>query len=761
MMSGNPNRPARARREVPGEPGQVLPARRAPFVRDAVVLAALGLGGAGALELAGHGALSLPALAAGVAGAGALGAGGARAAARSRLLDRTIEAATPLLGVRAPTRALVRARRGYSSGWPGCPRRLVIRYAPGAPDNEVGWAGAVAEVVGQRMQARYVVRSHDRRGCKLTLDLQAEPEPESEQPIATQARAQAAATELIGASTTLVSAQVEGEELRSISFSHAAGAKLAAAGYRARVERVFSTMLPGRWRARWDLEADTVVFEVRPALPSSVWLPTDVPAVAATTEARSAAYVAYGVDEDGAEMRWYPARVPHMMLTGSTGTGKTSTAHALLGKVTQYGWPVWVLDAKRVEFLGFRTWPGVQVVAGTITAQVALIHRAWTVMETRYAQIEAGTHTVADFEPLIIFLDEFAEFRSNLLEWYAQIKVRGDPSKPPTLAEVASLARKARTARIHLVLSTQRPDAEFLTGEMRDNFGARVSMGRLSPQGAMMMWENPTVGVSLPRAITGRAMAACEDGRVVEVQCYRFPDLDAPEGSEERARLDALRPATSYHPRLLIATVEAEDDLDTGEPIEATFREVAGAPWVFADAHTDIDPLATGDGQLSTAEQRRMASSPLAILGLADHHGSLPAIPPAPTQVPPVLAGAGAPATSPAPDLVKAPAAPRLRVVPEPTAAHHADVDEGEDLPGGEVGYGPPHLLAVSALTPGDLIEVDPDSGAWAVVEDDPVDDAADPGRITVSWRAADDQAGAMSLPDDECVTARTPLETT
>ena len=271
---------------------------------------------------------------------------------------------------------------------------------------------------------------------------------------------------------------------------------------------MFSTMLPGRWRARWDLEGDTVVFEVRPALPASVWLPTDVPAVATTTEARSAAYVAYGVDEDGAEMRWYPARVPHMMLTGSTGTGKTSTAHALLGKVTQYGWPVWVLDAKRVEFLGFRTWPNVQVVAGTITAQVALIHRAWTVMETRYAQIEAGTHTVADFEPLIIFLDEFAEFRSNLVEWYAQVKVRGDPSKPPTLAEVASLARKARTARIHLVLSTQRPDAEFLTGEMRDNFGARVSMGRLSPQGAMMMWENPTVGVSLPRAVTGRAMAA-------------------------------------------------------------------------------------------------------------------------------------------------------------------------------------------------------------------------------------------------------------
>lgn len=39
--------------------------------------------------------------------------------------------------------------------------------------------------------------------------------------------------------------------------------------------------------------------------------------------------------------------------------------------------------------------------------------------------------------------------------------------------------------------SLQRPDAEFLTGEVRDNFSARTSMGRLSPQGAMMMWERP------------------------------------------------------------------------------------------------------------------------------------------------------------------------------------------------------------------------------------------------------------------------------
>ena len=756
----SPTRPTRATRtphQVAVEPGQVLPARRTPYLRDAVVVAALGLGSAGALDLAGHDALSLPALALGVAGASAVGMGGARSAARSRLVDRTVEALAPLLGVRAPTRALVRARRGFCRGWPGCPRRLAIRYAPGAEDAQVGWAAAVAAVVGQRMQQRYLVASHDKRRCLLVLDLDTAKPGEQVEPVAAQVRAQAAASELIGPTTALVAAEVEGQELRAITFSHGAGAKLAAAGYRARVERVFSTMLPGRWRASFDLEADTVRFEVRPTLPASVWLPTDVPAVARRPEARSAAYVPYAVDEDGAEMRWYPARVPHMMLTGSTGTGKTSTAHALLGKITQYGWPVWVLDAKRVEFLGFRTWPGVQVVAGTIAAQVALIHRAWTVMETRYALIEAGTHTVADFEPLVIFLDEFAEFRSNLMEWYAQVKVRGDPSKPPTLAEVASLARKARTARIHLVLSTQRPDAEFLTGEMRDNFGARVSMGRLSPQGAMMMWENPTVGVSLPRAVTGRAMAACEDGRVVEVQCYRFPDLDATPGSAEHARLLALRPTTSEHRRLRIVLPDPEDNLDTGESVEPTFREIADAPWAFADAHPGAEAPAGAAGEPSTAEQRRLAASPLAILGLADHHGPLPEIPTAPPEVPPAAVGVS----------VDKPTAPRLHVVadPTPTRPRHVqagddDLDDG-DLLDEEVGYGPPAALSPSALLPGDLIEVEPGTGHWVVVEDLPTEDVTDPGRTTISWRGAGDEAGAICLPDDELITARTPLENT
>ena len=49
-------------------------------------------------------------------------------------------------------------------------------------------------------------------------------------------------------------------------------------------------------------------------------------------------------------------------------------------------------------------------------------------------------------------------------------------------------------------------EGEFLGGEMRDNFGARLSLGRLSPQGAMMMWDSPAIGVALPRNKRGRGV---------------------------------------------------------------------------------------------------------------------------------------------------------------------------------------------------------------------------------------------------------------
>ena len=147
-------------------------------------------------------------------------------------------------------------------------------------------------------------------------------------------------------------------------------------------------------------------------------------------------------------------------------------------------------------------------------------------------------------------------------------------------------------------------------------------MGRLSPQGAMMMWENPAVGVSLPRACTGRATATHEDGKPVEVQCYRFPDMHAAPGSQEQQLLQALRPPEARWPRLLIVPPAAERE-DGAADTPPTFRDYAHAEWDLAQNRGDLDPL-TGDGRRAGVDGRELSST-LASLGI-----STPAIGPSP-----------------------------------------------------------------------------------------------------------------------------------
>ncbi|HYN76140.1 MAG TPA: LAGLIDADG family homing endonuclease, partial [Candidatus Limnocylindria bacterium] len=170
----------------------------------------------------------------------------------------------------------------------------------------------------------------------------------------------------------------------------------------------------------------------------------------------------------------------------------------------------------------------------------------------------------------------------------------------------------------HLYLAGER----FIpTHNTRDNLGLRVSLGRLSPNGALMMWENAATGVTLPRDKTGRCVAVGPDGRPVEAQAYRFPDVDALPGSEEHALRERLRPEQAQHERLLFVPVA--EALAAGEDParEPDFWDYAKVPLVRAADRPDLDPLrATRADQLDPA----VLGSPSVLLTLADGAGTPP-----------------------------------------------------------------------------------------------------------------------------------------
>lgn len=729
-------RPGPAGKATPPEappPAVRVRARSLTHVRDGMLLSAFGVAGFGAAPLLGQpSALGTICLVAGVGAGAAVTYTGQRSKQRRALEDRVLEALagegmSSVLRVPHLDRKIVRFDQ-WTSGWPGVPRRIRIRYSPLAQDRDPGWSTAVVEVLARRLLRPYKVMRHDPLNCVLWVGLDTTVVELIDAPHA-QARAERALSKLIDASVKLVDVEITDDELQSITISHDAGEKMAAAGARTRVERTVSAMHPGRWRAKWDLEGDTVRFEQRPTLPSSVWLPPEIPD---DVEDLLANYekvrIPYAINEDGEEMAWQPARIPQMLITGQTGSGKTSTTHSILGKITQYGWPVWVVDGKRVEFLHHRTWPNVQIVATTVAQQVALIHRVWLLQEERYRLMEEEGVRVEDFEPLVVILDEWAEFVAALLDWYGDVKQKGDPAKPPTLREEASLARKARTARIHLVKTMQRPDVALLGGvggEARTNFGQRISVGRMDPQGAMMMWDNPGTGTTIPRGARQRSMATNDDGVPVEVQCYRFPSMTAPEDSDEGRMLQALRPTRTRHPRLLILPPESEDGT-------LGIWDYAKTAWVRADARPDLDPVVQG-ARRKTQAQAREAAAAMSVLGLRANELTRGLDEGTPRQVRDLRLD------GPAQD----------SYVDE--YAIPVNVDD-------YTGYAQPLQVPPSSIAVGDLIQVD-DADGWVAVDQDPEEDALDPGAIAISWRSDADEFGSISLPNDTHVSVRRPEE--
>lgn len=143
---------------------------------------------------------------------------------------------------------------------------------PGAPDTDPQWKANLPAAAG-RLLATYEVTRHDRRQCQITLTRPTSPEAETVLPPPERARAERTVTEVIGPTAKVTGVEMTGDQSSRITVEHEAGTKLAASGYRARIERTVSTVLPGRWRARWDLESDQVVFEVRPSFASTIWLP--------------------------------------------------------------------------------------------------------------------------------------------------------------------------------------------------------------------------------------------------------------------------------------------------------------------------------------------------------------------------------------------------------------------------------------------------------------------------------------------------------
>ena len=223
--------------------------------------------------------------------------------------------------------------------------------------------------------------------------------------------------------------------------------------------------------------------------------------------------VALGLDLEGRPVIADLAKMPHLLIAGATGTGKSVGINAIITSLIYHyqhkeDLRLLMIDPKMVELSMYKDLPHLRHPVVTNNKEAARVLK-WAVgeMERRYALLEAnGARNMSDFNRKVVdgkSLKHPAPRRVTLTDIAAEA-----PDTPPPPPEVeaytdgklplivivvdeladlmmtvqadvetplARLAQKARAVGLHLILATQRPSVNVITGLIKANFPSRIA----------------------------------------------------------------------------------------------------------------------------------------------------------------------------------------------------------------------------------------------------------------------------------------------
>ncbi|MEJ0021702.1 MAG: DNA translocase FtsK 4TM domain-containing protein [Candidatus Doudnabacteria bacterium] len=251
---------------------------------------------------------------------------------------------------------------------------------------------------------------------------------------------------------------------------------------------------------------------------------------AAFAEQPSKLAFALGRDVAGHPMIADLSRMPHLLIAGATGTGKSVAINSflisLMYRVTPSEVKLIIIDPKRVELALYNGLP--HLMTPVITDhQKAVNALKWAVaeMDRRYKLLsEVHKRSIAEYNSasllklpyLVIVVDELADLMS-----VAQNEVE---------ATIVRLAQMARAVGIHLVVATQRPSVDVITGLIKANITSRMAFAVASQVDSRTILDSSgaekllglgdmlyvTAEFTKPKRVQGTFVAEKEIKRVVD-----------------------------------------------------------------------------------------------------------------------------------------------------------------------------------------------------------------------------------------------------
>ena len=204
---------------------------------------------------------------------------------------------------------------------------------------------------------------------------------------------------------------------------------------------------------------------------------------------------ALGRDVTGHPITTTLENMPHLLIAGTTGSGKSVCVNSILTSFLLYNTPdelrLILVDPKRVELTGYN---GVPHLLSPVVVEIDRVIGAlqWMTreMDKRYHQFaQVGSRNITDYNArmklqggkklpfLVVVIDELADL---------MMIAPGE-----TEQTITRLAQLARATGIHMILATQRPSVDVVTGLIKANFPARIAFAVASNTDSRVILDQP------------------------------------------------------------------------------------------------------------------------------------------------------------------------------------------------------------------------------------------------------------------------------
>lgn len=212
------------------------------------------------------------------------------------------------------------------------------------------------------------------------------------------------------------------------------------------------------------------------------------------TKIKSPLAIALGQSVDGAPVAADLTSMPHLLIAGTTGSGKSVCVNAIINSITLRNTPDQVkfimVDPKRVELTGYNGIPHlVAPVVVELERIVGVLKWVTREMDERYKKFsDAAARNIEDYNEhrdpgvermpyIVVIIDELADLMML--------------APDETERVITRIAALARATGIHLVIATQRPSVDVVTGLIKANFPARIAFAVASGTDSRVILDQP------------------------------------------------------------------------------------------------------------------------------------------------------------------------------------------------------------------------------------------------------------------------------